>query len=316
MCERHERAPSPERTARVRGEARSGKWTSGSLSGPGFCGGASDDGEVAQERVGSRAAPRRAGCAGWTVSSPPAAHRVRTPGAHTGCAHRVRTPGAQSAHTGFATGCAHRVRTPGAHTGCAHRVRTPGAHDRVRTPYATGVLDTPGKPDVTGAPARALAGGPGGSGLAAGGSAGGALGGPASTGLSSSGASPSGEASAGLPAGEPLSGREPPSASLPPAARAGLDDLVSAGLSSAGVLPAGLLSAARPFADLLSAGREDWRALLMGSSFNYSRTLEDGSRTANGLSSWSAWGRAANGGSAVRSGPPVVPFRRATPQWV
>ena len=126
----------------ARGSCARRQVDSGVLSRPGLCGGVSDDDEVAQERVGSRAAPRRAGCAGWTVSSPPAAHRVRTPGAHTGCAHRVRTPGAH-------TGCAHRVRTPGAHTGCAHRVRTP---------YATGVLDTPGKPDVTGANAPARGG--------------------------------------------------------------------------------------------------------------------------------------------------------------
>ena len=128
---------------------------------------------------------------------------------------------------------------------------------------------------------------PGGIGLAAGGFAGGAPGGPAPTGLSSSGASRSGSNDA-----------EPPSAGLssaglPSAARAGLENLVSAGLSSARVLPAGLLSTARPFAELLSRGREDWRALLMGSSFDYSRTLEDGAGTANGLSSWSAWGRAA-----------------------
>ncbi len=126
------------------------------------------------------------------------------------------------------------------------------------------------------APGRAA---PGGIGLAAGEFAGGAprMGGPAPTGLSSSGASPSGSNDAGLA-----------SAGLPSAARAGLENLVSAGLSSAG-----LLSTARPFADLLSRGREDWRALLMGSSFDYSRTLEDGAGTANGLASWSAWGRAA-----------------------
>ena len=146
---------------------------------------------------------------------------------------------------------------------------------------------------------------PGGIGLAAGGSAGGAprMGGSAPTGLSSSGAAPSGSNDAGLPSAGPLDGQGPssaslPSAGLPSAARAGLENLVSAGLSSAGLLsagllPAGLLSTARPFADLVSAGREDWRALLMGSSFDYSRTLEDGAGTANGLSSWSAWGRAA-----------------------
>ena len=157
-------------------------------------------------------------------------------------------------------------------------------------------------PGGTGLVGSGLAGG--GIGLAGGESAGGTprMGGPAPTGLSSSGASPSGSNDAGLPSAG-LSPAVPPSTGVPSAgllseARAGLENLVSAGLSSAGLpfagLPfAGLLSTARPFADLLSRGREDWRALLMGSSFDYSRTLEDGTGTANGLSSWSAWGRAA-----------------------
>ena len=134
----------------------------------------------------------------------------------------------------------------------------------------------------------------GGIGLAGGESAGGTprMGGPAPTGLSPSGSNDAGLPSAGLsPAAPPSTGV--PSAGLLSEARAGLENLVSAGLSSAGLPFAGLLSTARPFADLLSRGRDDWRALLMGSSFDYSRTLEDGTGTANGLASWSAWGRAA-----------------------
>ena len=87
-------------------------------------GGAGVAGERWRVRIGSRTA-----------------HRVRTPGAHTGCAHRVRTPGAH-------TGCAHRVRTPYAAreparpepflrrwgfsrgSGRRHRLAAPGARER------------------------------------------------------------------------------------------------------------------------------------------------------------------------------------------
>ena len=79
---------------------------------------------------------------------------------------------------------------------------------------------------------------------------------------------------------------------------AGLEDVLSAGLPSAG-----LLSTARPFSALLSAGRDDWRALLMGSSFNYSRTLEDATGDRSGLAGWSAWGTAAETRFSGADGP-------------
>ena len=134
-------------------------------------------------------------------------------------------------------------------------------------------------------------------GLAAGAVAPGGIGlaarGPAPTGLSSSGASRSGSNDAEPPSAGLSPDNDNWSAGLERLLSAGLGDLLSEGLSGTGVPVGGLVSAARPFADLLSRGRDDWRALLMGSSFDYSRTLDDGAGTANGLSSWTAWGRAA-----------------------
>ena len=132
--------------------------------------------------------------------------------------------------------------------------------------------------------------GPAGGGLAGGSPAGGGLGADEVAG--------GGLAGDGLERSGPSGGNGGSTADLENWLLAGLEDRVSGRL-----LAAGLLSTARPFAELLSRGREDWRELLMGSSFNYSRTLEDGTETRNGLSSWSAWGRAAETRFSGADGP-------------
>ena len=86
------------------------------------------------------------------------------------------------------------------------------------------------------------------------------------------------------------------------------NDRASAGLEQ--LLSAALPSAVRPLAEVLDAGRRDWRGLLLGSSFDYSRAFGDG--TANGLSGWSAWGRAAESRFRGAEGPLSIDGQVAT----